>query len=106
MSLTVLTNAFLSSRRPLRVGRERLVDTTPEVALAAPVQDDRLTLWPHVAALPPRQRAVIVLRYYEDLTEAQIADTLGCSPGTVKSTASDALKSLKRLIGTTEGDPS
>ena len=57
--------------------------------------EDRLSIWPHVAALPPKQRAVIVLRYYEDLTEQQIADALGCSPGTVKSNASLALKSLR-----------
>jgi RNA polymerase sigma-70 factor (sigma-E family) len=102
----ILTNAFLSGRRPLRVSREHLVDVTPEVAAAPPVAEDRLVLWPHVATLAPRQRAVIVLRYYEDLSEAQIAETLGCSPGTVKSTASDALRTLKRLIGATEGERS
>jgi RNA polymerase sigma-70 factor (sigma-E family) len=102
----ILTNAFLSGRRPLRVTREHLVDQPPEVAAAPPGAEDRLVLWPHVAALPPRQRAVVVLRYYEDLSEQQIADALGCSTGTVKSTASDALKTLKRLIGAREGDPS
>ena len=44
---------------------------------------DRHLIWPLVCALPPRQRAVIVLRYYEDLTEAQIALALGCAAGTV-----------------------
>jgi RNA polymerase sigma-70 factor (sigma-E family) len=102
----ILTNAFLSSRRPLRVSRERLVDQLPEALQSTPDDDNRLALWPHVKALPPRQRAVVVLRYYEDLSEQQIADALGCSTGTVKSTASDALKTLKRLIGPTEGDPS
>jgi len=48
--------------------------------------------------LPPRQRAVIVLRYFEDLTEAQIADALGIAPGTVKSQASDAMRTLRGLI--------
>ena len=57
--------------------------------------EDRLSIWPHVAALPPKQRAVIVLRYYEDLSEQQIADALGCSPGTVKSNASLAIRSLR-----------
>ena len=99
----ILTNAFVSSRRPLRVSRERLVDRTPDVEVAATGSDDRLVLWPHVSALSPRQRAVIVLRYYEDLSEQQIADALGCSPGTVKSTASDALKVLRSRVASTEG---
>ncbi len=51
--------------------------------------------WRHVTALPPRQRAVVVLRYYEGLSEREIAEALGCSPGTVKSTASAALRTLR-----------
>jgi RNA polymerase sigma-70 factor (sigma-E family) len=100
----ILTNVFLSSRRPLRVSRERLTDRPPDVDVPAAHHDDRLVLWPHVAALPPRQRAVVVLRYYEDLTEQQIADALGCSPGTVKSTASDALRALRARMAETEGE--
>jgi RNA polymerase sigma factor (sigma-70 family) len=99
----ILTNAFLSSRRPLRISRERLVDQVPEIGISDAATHDRLLLWPHVAALPPKQRAVIVLRYYEDLTELEIADALGCSPGTVKSNASLALKSLRARIAATEG---
>lgn len=48
-----------------------------------------------IAALPKQQRAAIVLRYYEDLTEAQTAEILGCSIGTVKSHTSRALKHLR-----------
>lgn len=48
--------------------------------------------------LSPQQRAVMVLRYYDDLSEAQIARQLGCSPGTVKGHASRALKSLRRQM--------
>jgi len=48
-----------------------------------------------LAELPPRQRAIVVLRFYEDLTEAQVAEALGCSIGTVKSTVSRALVRLR-----------
>ena len=58
-----------------------------------------MLLWPHVASLAPRQRAVIVLRYYEDLSEQEIAEVLGCSRGTVKSSAHDALKTLRTALG-------
>ncbi|MGZ8738701.1 MAG: SigE family RNA polymerase sigma factor [Nocardioides sp.] len=91
----VLVNTFVSGRRPVRFTRERIMAAVPERAAVAEGPEDRLSLWPHVAALPPKQRAVIVLRYYEDLSEQQIADALGCSPGTVKSNASLALKSLR-----------
>jgi RNA polymerase sigma-70 factor (sigma-E family) len=50
-------------------------------------------------ALPPRQRAVMVLRFFEDLTEAQTAGILGCSIGTIKSQTSKALSRLRALIG-------
>jgi RNA polymerase sigma factor (sigma-70 family) len=49
--------------------------------------------------LPPRQRAVIVLRYWEQRTEAETAALLGCSEGTVKSAASRGLRQLRELAG-------
>ena len=52
-------------------------------------------LWSFVQTLSPKQRAVIVLRYYEQLSEAEIADVMGISPGTVKSQASRALAALR-----------
>jgi RNA polymerase sigma factor (sigma-70 family) len=55
-------------------------------------------VWPVVVALPARQRAVVVLRYYEDLSEADIASVLGCRPGTVKSLAARALKQLRQEL--------
>ena len=53
--------------------------------------------------LPPRQRAVIVLRYWEQRTEAETAALLGCSEGTVKSAASRGLRRLRELAGTVPG---
>ena len=58
-------------------------------------------MWQAVQSLPPRQRAVLVLRYYEDLSEQQIADVLGCRPGTVKSQASAALATLRTRLDQT-----
>jgi RNA polymerase sigma-70 factor (sigma-E family) len=56
----------------------------------------RAEMWAALGTLPPRQRAVLVLRYYEDLSEQEIASVLGCSRGSVKSQASDGLSALRR----------
>jgi RNA polymerase sigma-70 factor (sigma-E family) len=60
---------------------------------------ERDWLWAELQKLPPKQRAAIVLRYYEDLTEAQTAAALGCSVGTVKSQVSTGLKRLRDRLG-------
>ena len=57
--------------------------------------DDRTDLWRALARLPRRQRAVVVLRFYEDLSEAETAEIMQCSVGTVKSQASRALAKLR-----------
>ncbi|NHB84047.1 SigE family RNA polymerase sigma factor [Tessaracoccus sp. HDW20] len=57
--------------------------------------DDRSFILAQLGTLSARERAIIVLRYYHDLTEADVAETLGCSVGTVKSTASRALARLR-----------
>jgi RNA polymerase sigma factor (sigma-70 family) len=59
----------------------------------------RAALWEAVQALAPRQRAVIVLRYYEQLSEAETAEVLGVSVGTVKSQASRAIAALRERLG-------
>lgn len=95
-----LTNTYLSQKRPKASRLEVLTDEPPESRAAPPGTEDRMLLWPHVKSLPPRQRAVVVLRYYEDLSEQQIADVLGCSTGNVKSTAHRALKALRAALDT------
>jgi RNA polymerase sigma-70 factor (sigma-E family) len=79
-----------------RLHRERLVDQVPERQAPDRTRDDGL--WSAIQRLPTKQRAIIVLRYYEDLTEAQIAATMGCSAGTVKSQASRAMAKLRELV--------
>jgi RNA polymerase sigma-70 factor (sigma-E family) len=59
-----------------------------------------------LGALAPRQRAVLVLRYFEDLPEAQVAELLGCSVGTVKSTSSRALELLRQQLEPANVEPS
>lgn len=82
-------------RRPWR---EQPTDVVPDVAVPAATGDvdARQGLLAALATLSRRQRAVVVLRYFEDLSEAETARTLGCSPGTVKSAASRAMTTLRR----------
>ncbi len=63
-----------------------------------PALDARAELLEALGQLPARQRAVLVLRYFNDLTEAQVAAVLGCSPGTVKSSASRGLARLREAL--------
>jgi RNA polymerase sigma-70 factor (sigma-E family) len=96
-----LTNTYLSQRRPQKRRLEVLTDQPPEPGPASDGGiEDRMTLWPQVKSLPPRQRAVVVLRYYEQLSEQEIAEVLGCSRGTVKSTAHHALNALRAALAT------
>jgi RNA polymerase sigma-70 factor (sigma-E family) len=92
----MLVNASISRWRSSRSrhARERLMADPPDVAAPEQVgRDDGL--WQAVAALPARQRAVLALSYVEDLAEAEIAELLGCTVGTVKSQRAKALRSLR-----------
>jgi RNA polymerase sigma-70 factor (sigma-E family) len=89
-------NAYLSWWKRGR-SRERVTDRPPDRPQpdSAAAVDERDAMWSALATLPPRQRAVLVLRYYEDLSEAEIARVLDIAPGTVKSQAAKALASLR-----------
>jgi RNA polymerase sigma-70 factor (sigma-E family) len=91
---TVLVRENVSRWRRRR-WREVHTEHLPERPATGEQSDDRLALEQALAALAPRQRAVVVLRYYEDLTERQTAEVLGISVGTVKSQARDALARLR-----------
>ncbi len=86
-----------------RVGRhERLVDAAPEPRRPpgrdpADGAEDRAVLQQALAALTRKERAVVVLRFYDDLSEQQTADELGLSVGTVKSTCHRALRKLREI---------
>lgn len=95
---------------------ERLTDSMPEHGSLWPgmpgygavdamsESDERTTLIAALQRLGPRQRAVVVLRYWMDMTEAEVATVLGCSIGTVKSQASRALASLRKSTELVDGE--
>lgn len=91
----VIVNDHISGWRRHR-GRERLTDVVPDRAADSGGRD--LDLATALAMLAPRQRAVIVLRYYEDLTEHETARVLGVSVGTVKSQHRDAIARLRAIV--------
>jgi RNA polymerase sigma-70 factor (sigma-E family) len=79
----------------------------PDVAVPdhAPLAADRAELLAALRELPPRQRAVVLLRYWADLTDSQAATALGCSPATVRSQSARALAKLREsLTGGAESD--
>lgn len=91
----------LMCNRWRRPRRERLTAQPPETARPDPALgkvDDDAAVEALLRGLPPRQRAVLVLRYVDGLTEAEIAEAMGCAPGTVKSQAAKALASLRRSV--------
>jgi RNA polymerase sigma-70 factor (sigma-E family) len=88
----ILVNTYASWWRRKWNG-EQPTDSLPEAGVEDAVEPT--DLWTAMERLPRRMRAVVVLRYFEDLTEAQTADALGCSLGTVKSQTSKALAKLR-----------
>lgn len=90
---TIVVNACRSHRRRARLERARRPDPGPDSTLAQPDE-----LWDALGRLPSRQRAALVLRFYEDLPEAAIAAALGCRPGTVKSLLHRGLGELRKVV--------
>lgn len=92
----ILTNGHISARGRLR--RERLVAAVPERGYQADPHPDAEPLRRALLALPPRQRAIVVLRHYEDMSERDIAELLGLNVGTVKSQNARGLEKLRQAM--------
>ncbi len=100
----VLLRTFLDERR---LPRRREIATEPDSSTLDsrvhhdPEPDDRLVLRAALLRLSPQHRAVLVLRFWEDLSVEQVAETLSCSPGTVKSQTSRGLARLRQVMDET-----
>jgi RNA polymerase sigma-70 factor (sigma-E family) len=96
----IVTNVFISHRRLGWVRRERASAELPVQRLERPQEavDQRLEMIAALNRLPPRQRATLVLRYWEQLSVDETATAMGCSTGTVKSQSAKGLRKLKELL--------
>lgn len=96
-----IVNLFTSRLRRLRLERTELRRRAADLRLEHDDPDPtvRDELWATVSLLPERQRAAIVLRYYEDLSERETAEVLGCSTGAVNSLVAHAMATLRGQIG-------
>ncbi|MEU8136911.1 SigE family RNA polymerase sigma factor [Streptodolium elevatio] len=96
----MLTNEYLTMRRrksptTVTVSYEGIEELCAQASSAEAAYTERAAMMQRLSTLPARQRAVIVLRYYEDLSDAQIAHVLGCRASTVRAYATRALATLR-----------
>ena len=97
-----ITTTAISWFRRRSWNGERATGTTPDTPVAGHADRvaDSDAMWQALQALPPRQRvAIVLLRYYEDLSEAQTAEAMGCAVGTVKSQVYAGLAKLREQLG-------
>lgn len=92
-----LVNTYLADKR-LKRSQEIITNRLPEHAIEPPAPETRIVVLDALATLPPKSRAVVVLRYWGDLSVDQVAATLGCSPGNVKSQSARALSKLRTAL--------
>jgi RNA polymerase sigma-70 factor (sigma-E family) len=102
----MLTNAYIDHRRGpwlrrvlLRGEPAAIERLQPAVADPADQAVERDRVWQLLATMPPRQRAALVLRFYEDLGDAEIAEVLDCAVGTVRANISRGLATLRTRLG-------
>jgi RNA polymerase sigma-70 factor (sigma-E family) len=99
----IIVNENASMWRRAWKRRERSAEILPDRGTVDPDVESRDAMWSVVQSLPPRQRAAVVLRYYEDLSEAETAAVLGCSVGNVKSQTSRGLAAMRAAVTTDPG---
>jgi RNA polymerase sigma-70 factor (sigma-E family) len=97
---TVLVNRHRSLLRRAKVEAKHAVARQPDAPpVIEGIGDDQVVVWQALQTLPPRERQALVLRYYEDLPQAEIAQILGIPIGTVKSLTHRALGRLREVLG-------
>jgi RNA polymerase sigma-70 factor (sigma-E family) len=104
-AMRTLMNTYLAESRKKRPG-EVLTGQLPELHVDGPSPELRIAVLEALAMLPPKARAVVVLRYWEDQSVDQTAALLSCSPGNVKSQSARALDKLRQLLDDVATEPS
>jgi len=99
----IIVNENTSLWRRAWKRNERTTDELPDAGVHDADLDGRDAMWQVVQTLPTKQRAAVVLRYYEDLSEAETAEVLGCSVGNVKSQTSRAIASMRARLAADPG---
>jgi RNA polymerase sigma-70 factor (sigma-E family) len=95
---TILVRLFIQERRTPWARRVILASDHLDQPMAVPDHDARLDVRAALSSLPPRQRATLVLRFYNDLSVEQVAEVLGVSSGTIKSQTSKGLATLRATL--------
>ena len=103
-AMRTLMNTYLAESRKKRPG-EVLAGDLPEAHVDGPSPELRMAVLEALAMLPPKARAVVVLRYWADQSIDQTAALLGCSPGNVKSQSARALDKLRLLLDDVATEP-
>jgi RNA polymerase sigma-70 factor (sigma-E family) len=99
-----LLNTYLAEKRRRR-SSEVLTAELPDRPAQDAGPEQRLDIMAALSGLPPRARAIVVLRYWSDQSIEQVADLMGCSPGNVKSQSARALQRLRLLLGEELAEP-